>query len=196
MDVRVATVTLTFADPLPTAFGTLRRRELLLLRLRDTDGSVGWGEAAPLEAYDGVSGAKVRDAFEVYEDILRDGDGAPAADLLERCRIVADVPQALAAVDLALWDLAGNREGKPVAELIADDPATEVRVNATIPAEDRARAAEQAAAAARAGYSCVKVKVGIGDDAGRVAAVRAAVGPEMELRLDANGAWGDRKSVV
>jgi len=42
---------------------------------------------------------------------------------------------------------------------------------------------------ARAGYTCVKVKVGVGDDAGRLAAVRAAVGPEVELRLDANGAW-------
>ena len=176
MDVRIATVTLTFADPMRTAFGVLRKRELLLLRLRDDDGAVGWGEAAPLEPYDGVSPAKVRDAFEAYEAILRDGDGNPAADLLERCRIVADVPQALAAVDLALWDLAGNREGKPVSELIADDPDTEVRVNATIPAEDRAHAAEQAAAAASAGYTCVKVKVGIGDDAGRVAAVRAAAG--------------------
>ena len=35
----------------------------------------------------------------------------------------------------------------------------------------------------------MKVKVGVGDDAGRVAAVRAAVGPEVDLRLDANGAW-------
>jgi L-Ala-D/L-Glu epimerase len=189
MDVRFATVTFTFAEPLPTAFGTLHKRELLMLRLRDGDGAVGWGEAAALEPYDGVSNGKVRAAFEAYEEILRNGDGAPAADMLERCRIVADVPQALAAVDLALWDLAGNREGKPVAALIADDPATAVRVNATIPAEDRAHAAEQAAAAARAGYSCVKVKVGIGDDAGRVAAVRAAVGPEIDLRLDANGAW-------
>jgi L-Ala-D/L-Glu epimerase len=189
MDVRFATVTFTFAEPLPTAFGTLQKRELLMLRLRDGDGAVGWGEAAALEPYDGVSNGKVRAAFEAYEEILRNGDGAPAADMLERCRIVADLPQALAAVDLALWDLAGNREGKPVAALIADDPATEVRVNATIPAEDRAHAAEQAAAAARAGYSCVKVKVGIGDDAGRVAAVRAAVGPEIDLRLDANGAW-------
>jgi L-alanine-DL-glutamate epimerase-like enolase superfamily enzyme len=195
MDVRVATVTLTFADPMRTAYGVLRERELMLLRLRDADGAVGWGEAAALEAYDGISQAKVRDAFEAYEAILRDGDGNPAADLLERCRIVADVPQALAAVDLALWDLAGNREGKPISELISDDPATEVRVNATIPAEDRAHAAEQAAAAARAGYSCVKIKVGIGDDAGRVAAVRAAAGSQMELRLDANGAWGVDEAV-
>jgi o-succinylbenzoate synthase len=195
MDVRVATVTFTFAEPLPTAFGTLHKRELLMLRLRDADGAVGWGEAAALEPYDGVSNGKVGAAFEAYEEILRNGDGAPAADMLERCRIVADVPQALAAVDLALWDLAGNREGKPVAALI-DDPATEVRVNATIPAEDRAHAAEQAAAAAGAGYSCVKVKVGIGDDAGRVAAVRAAVGPEIDLRLDANGAWGVDEAVA
>ena len=36
----------------------------------------------------------------------------------------------------------------------------------------------------------MKVKVGIGDDAGRLAAVRAAVGPEFGIRIDANGAWG------
>ena len=50
-------------------------------------------------------------------------------------------------------------------------------VNATLTALDRAGAAEQAAAAARTGFDCVKVKVGVGDDAGRVAAVRAAAGP-------------------
>ena len=35
----------------------------------------------------------------------------------------------------------------------------------------------------------MKVKVGVGDDAGRVAAVRAAVGPDVAIRVDANGAW-------
>ncbi len=39
------------------------------------------------------------------------------------------------------------------------------------------------------GYGVVKVKVGIGDDAGRLAALRAAAGAEMAIRLDANGAW-------
>ena len=41
----------------------------------------------------------------------------------------------------------------------------------------------------RDGFRCVKVKVGIGDDAGRLAAVRAAVGPDVLIRVDANGAW-------
>jgi L-Ala-D/L-Glu epimerase len=195
MDVDFAAVTLRFARPLPTAFGELRERELLTLRIKGDDEIVGWGEAAPLEPYDGVSREAVRAALAAYEPILRGGDGAPAAELLEACRAKADLPQALAAVDMALWDRAGNREGKPVSALLSDDPAPAVRVNATIAAEDRAEAAAQAAAAARAGFTCVKIKVGIGDDAGRVAAVRAAVGPEVELRLDANGAWSVEEAV-
>jgi o-succinylbenzoate synthase len=195
MDVRIATMTLTFSQPLPTAFGVLRERELLMLRLSDGDGVVGWGEAAPLEPYDGVALDDARDALAAYEPLLRDGDDATGSELLDACRAAADLPQALAAVDLALWDRAGAREGRPVAALLAAEPAPDVRVNATIPAEDRAGAAAQAAAAARTGYTCVKVKVGVGDDAGRVAAVRAAVGPEVELRLDANGAWDVEEAV-
>jgi o-succinylbenzoate synthase len=195
MDVRVASLSLRFARPLPTAHGVLRERELLLLRLRGADGVVGWGEAAPLEPYDGVPLEAVHEALAAYEVVLRDGDDLPGGALLDACRDVADIPQALAAVDLALWDRAGNREGRPVSQLITDEPAEWVRVNATIAAEDRASAATAAAAAARAGFSCVKVKVGVGDDAGRVAAVRAAAGPQMELRLDANGAWGVDEAV-
>ncbi len=196
MDVRIASLTLRFAAPLQMANGELRERELLLLRLRGEDGVVGWGEAAPLEPYDGVPLDAVREALAAYEPILRGGDGLGGGELLDACRAVADLPQALAAVDLALWDRAGNRERRPVSALITDDPASAVRVNDTIAAEDRARAAAAAERAAREGYSCVKVKVGLGDDAGRVAAVRAAAGPQMELRLDANGAWGVDEAVA
>jgi L-alanine-DL-glutamate epimerase-like enolase superfamily enzyme len=82
-----------------------------------------------------------------------------------------------------------------VAELLSDDPLRAVAVNATIGAEDRAGAAAQAAVAAASGFGCVKLKVGTGDDAGRVAAVRAALGPGAELRLDANGAWSPEEAV-
>src|SRR3954465_14882898 len=63
-----------------------------------------------------------------------------------------------------------------------------------VPAE--AETAAAAGEAARGGYTWVKVKVGVGDDAGRVAAVRAAAGPDMELRLDANGAWAVDEAVA
>jgi L-alanine-DL-glutamate epimerase-like enolase superfamily enzyme len=56
--------------------------------------------------------------------------------------------------------------------------------------------ASAAAAAAADGFTCIKLKVGLGDDAGRVAAARAGAGPAMALRLDANGAWDVEQAVA
>ncbi|MFM9140016.1 MAG: o-succinylbenzoate synthase, partial [Solirubrobacterales bacterium] len=55
---------LAVEPPLQTAGGTLDERELFLLRLEDGDGNIGWGEAAPLEPYDGVSARECLDALE------------------------------------------------------------------------------------------------------------------------------------
>ena len=189
--LEVRPVRLALRAPLRAAWGELRERELLQVRLTWPDGRAGDGEAAPLEPYDGVPTAVVAAALDAYGAVLRDAPAdAPHADLLAACAAERDLPQALAAIDLALWDQAGRRAGRPVAALLAPDAARSVPVNATLGAEDRAGAASQAAAARAAGFGCVKVKVGIGDDAGRVAAVRAAVGPRVAVRVDANGAWG------
>jgi L-alanine-DL-glutamate epimerase-like enolase superfamily enzyme len=182
--------TVRLRKPLETAHGTVRERELVGVTLAaDDEGPMGCGEAAPLEQYDGVSVERVRSALERYGHVLANANGLTGVQLVEACRREEDLPQALAAIDMALWDRAGRRANRPVAELLTDEPRRAVSVNATIGATDRVGAAEQAQAASRAGYECIKVKVGIGDDAARVAAVRAAAGAEIALRLDANGAW-------
>jgi L-alanine-DL-glutamate epimerase-like enolase superfamily enzyme len=194
--------TLRLAQPLRTSYGEISERELLHVTLTGEDGLSGHGEAAPLEPYDGVSLARVEAALESYRPILA---GAGAADvgagpsgiasILAACRGACDLPQALAAIDLALWDMSGRGAGRPVAELLAERPARSLAVNATISALDRATAAREAAEAVGRGFPCLKMKVGVGDDAGRVAAVRAAGGPRVALRLDANGAWDVSEAV-
>ncbi len=191
MTVAIEPRTLRFRRPVRTAFGELRERTVLELEIEG-----GRGEAAPLEPYDGVSLRGVREALDAYVPVLERIGELGGAQVLDACRAAADLPQALAAVDLALWDRAGRREGRPVAALLADDPAPAVAVNAPIAAEDRAGAAAAAGEAARAGFGCVKVKVGVGDDAGRVAAVRAAAGPAVDVRLDANGAWTVEEAIA
>ena len=187
MELELRRRTLRFRERQRAAYGTLAERELVEVTLIDGEGRRGRGEAAPLEPYDGVTLERVGVALERYAAVV----AYPPAGvlLLDACRAADELPQALAAIDLALWDLAGTRAGRPVCELLTERPATTVAVNATIGAEDPARAAAEAARAVRAGYGTVKVKVGIGDDLARVAAVRAAIGPEPGLRLDANGAW-------
>jgi L-Ala-D/L-Glu epimerase len=121
--------------------------------------------------------------------------GMNGAEIVDACRRADDLPEAFAAIDLALWDRAGKRVGRPVASLITDTPASGVPVNATLSALDRAGAAEQAAHAIERGFACLKLKVGVGDDAGRVAAVRASAGAHVALRVDANGAWSVEQAV-
>jgi L-alanine-DL-glutamate epimerase-like enolase superfamily enzyme len=173
----------------------VKEREILCVSLTDADGVRGYGEAAPLEPYDGVSIERVEQALEAYKPVLASSKGKNGAQLIDACRGVDDLPAAFAAIDMALWDRAGRQAGKRVAALLTDSPADTVPVNATLSALDRAEVAAQAAGAVAEGFSCLKLKVGIGDDAGRVAAVRAAAGPETALRLDANGVWSVEEAV-
>jgi L-Ala-D/L-Glu epimerase len=186
-------------------------RPLILLRLESADGTVGHGEAAPLESYDGVSVEQVLAALEAYRPVLA-GVAEPHAtrdEILADCAKLAPLPQALAAVDLALWDMAGHRVGQPVWWLFGDAEAPRVELNATIGAEAPDAAAAEAIAAREAGFRCVKVKVGIrgngngshedgvvGGDRDRVGAVREALGPGVGIRLDANGAWSVEQAIA
>ena len=152
MKLDVQRRTLRFERPVQTSYGELTERELLAVSLTGDDGVVGYGEAAPLEPYDGVS----IDARASSARALRTGAGATERDLngaqvIDACRRVDDLPAALAAIDLALWDRAGRMRELPVAALLTDDPASHVPVNATISSLDRASVAEQAARAVRDG---------------------------------------------
>ena len=187
--------TLRFARPIQTSYGLLEERELLIVSLTGEDGVSGYGEAAPLEPYDGIGIPRARAALESYAPVLAEAGRLNGAQLVDACRRVDDLPQALAAIDLALWDRGGRIGGRSVASMLTDDPAESVPVNATVAAVDRAGVAEQVTAALTAGYECVKLKVGLGDDAGRVAAARAAGGPQMTVRLDANGVWDIEEAV-
>ncbi len=196
MKLSARVVGVRMREPFVTASGSLELRKLVLVTLTDAGGAVGYGEAAPLEPY--VRGS-VRDCLAALEDCrapLAELAGAPRAEVLAACADAAVLPPAVSAIDLALWDLEARRAGVPVWRLLTDDEPGAIKVNATIAAADRAGAAAAAAAAREAGYGCVKVKVGLGDDAGRLAAVRAAAGLSMAIRIDANGAWTVEEAIA
>ncbi len=200
MRLDVAVIGAQLRAPMVASHGDVTRRTLVRVTVADpASGLVGDGEAAPLESYDGVAVDEVLAALEDCRAVLAGAAPAtPREELLRACASVAVLPQAIAAIDLALWDLEGRRRRTPVWRLLAGPRAepTPIEVNATIAAPDRAGAAARAAAAARAGFNTVKLKVGIGDDAGRVAAVRAAAGPDMRIRVDANGAWEPEEAIA
>jgi L-alanine-DL-glutamate epimerase-like enolase superfamily enzyme len=100
---------------------------------------------------------------------------------------------AMAAVDIALWDLAARRARRSLVDLIGRRrtgvPVYGSGVNLHYPVEELVEQARRQVASGRAG---VKIKVGLPDldeDVARVAAVRAAVGDRVPLMVDANQRW-------
>ncbi|MFE4956007.1 mandelate racemase/muconate lactonizing enzyme family protein [Streptomyces sp. NPDC056653] len=101
---------------------------------------------------------------------------------------------AFAAVDTALWDLRGRRTGESLWQM-AGGAHEQLPVYDTeggwlhLPIEEVVEGAQRSAAA---GLRGVKIKVGRpspAEDAERLAAVRAAVGPRLEVMVDANQAF-------
>jgi L-alanine-DL-glutamate epimerase-like enolase superfamily enzyme len=165
-------LSIPFRQPFVTAGGVVSSRELVVLRLEGSDGTVGWGEAAPFEPYDGVP-------LERAIAALSGGGGRRP-------------PQARAAEEIARLDLEARQEGRPLAESARDA----LPVNMTLPAGPPEEVAARAREGLRAGYASFKLKVGLPDDPDRVAAVREAVGPWPALRVDANRAWTVEQAVA
>jgi o-succinylbenzoate synthase len=182
--------------PFSTAVGTWRQRDTWLLRLRDSTGREGFGEAC-LDPSAGPDDLERLAGFvrAATADLLSSGgidrwaaagdDGAP------RAAVAAAITSAM--VDLG-WPWAGRpAAGRSAAGLEA---IGSVPVNATIATDDPDGTVVAAAEAVAAGFGTLKLKGGAerstADLLERLRAVRRVVGPDIELRLDVNGAWDPR----
>lgn len=182
---------LPFREPYVTARGELRRRELLLVRLR-AGGVEGLGEAAPLALRGGPGIEQIaRELVEVCRPALAEGEIDPERiwSALARCRNRDPSAQALAAVDIALHDLAGKALGEPVWRLLGAPGPGEVRCNATLPAANPAHLRRLTEGWLADGFTTFKLKAGLPGDVRQVELVRSVAGPEARIRVDANAAW-------
>jgi L-alanine-DL-glutamate epimerase-like enolase superfamily enzyme len=180
--VEVVPYALPFRQPYVTAAGSIRRREMALLRLRDGDGIVGLGEAVPLSLRGGTT------LPQVVAELERLGERESLDELALAGDAPALSPPARCAALTALADLRGRRAEAEHGSTAASPPPP-VRCNATISAGKASDVASEALAWAEDGFSSFKLKLGTGDDLGQVRAVREAVGPDARIRVDANGAW-------
>lgn len=123
------------------------------------------------------------------------------ADMLHAVRNLGRpglVAEAIAAVDIALWDLRARLLDEPlVVALGAVRDATPIYGSGGFTSYDQETLSAQLRGWVEAGIPRVKMKVGRdpGADAARVAAARAAIGDRAELFVDANGAYSRKQAL-
>jgi L-alanine-DL-glutamate epimerase-like enolase superfamily enzyme len=188
--------------PLHTPFVTALRRteaaESLLVEVVDEDGRSGWGEAPEVWRVTGESmgGAEAACQGPLANAVV----GRNTDDVTPLTAAVATaIPgnfNAKAAIDVALHDLAARRLGVPLVRLLG---GTSLRVSTDVTLAAGTIGEVRAAATGRIkdGFTVLKAKVGTdpATDVARVAAIREAVGPGVEIRLDANQGWTPREAV-
>lgn len=204
------------AIPVVAAFGVMTQRTSLLVRLEDADGAVGWGEAYANFPV-GAGEHRVRLLRELFAPLVGEAGPCSPPELHERLtratRVlglqsgeVGPLAQCVAGLDIAAWDLAARREGRPLWRVLRDWAGADGPVMAQEPLRLPVYASginpdvpERLAAAAReAGHRAFKLKLGFGRerDLANVAAVRRELGAEAPLMVDPNQAWDLEESLV
>ena len=185
--------------PVKTAFGTMHERHALFLYVEDVDGHCGIGESwvnfpvwAPWErraAYERViipwlQSREVQDVPATMAELYGALRG-PA----QQSGTLGPLLSALCAVELALWDLAAQNAGRPLARLLYERPAKRVRVyasgiNSPIPWELVDEHLDR-------GVTLFKLKLGFGEETDRanLTALCRHLGERARVAVDVNRAW-------
>jgi D-galactarolactone cycloisomerase len=194
--------------PVRTSFGTMDYRPSVLIRLEDKDGAYGWGEVwcnfpsggadhralligdvlLPLLATQArIVAPEVLSFLTQKTHILNIQSGEPGP-----------LSQAIAGVDIAVWDLAARRKGRPLYSLFSQREVEKIPVYAS--GINPGQSLETIAESRKRGYRAFKLKVGFGNsiDLPIISRIAEQLGENEVLMLDANQAWSlpDAKEFV
>lgn len=189
--ITVAKVFVPFVHEVQWSGGSRPGTTRLVVTLETAGGLVGYGETICLLEF--IEPVLVKTIVP-----LAVGEDACAVERLHRKVEGAGyyhhkraMVMALAAVEMACWDVIGKAAGLPLHKLWGGPYRTEIPLACYLQSDDPKHVAAEARDSVARGYGTIKLKVGMGEhlDVALVAAVREAVGPGIKLRADANGAW-------
>ena len=201
LDLKTHVLSTPLDEKFAFSMGWVDRRSTMIVELVTDDGVTGWGETLchglqPPEIAATIVQTALRpvvvgaDPFDV--DVLWER-------MYNRTRPFGQkgaVPNAISAVDIAIWDCLGHALNKPVHKLLGGAYRTEVQPYATgfYRVRSGSYPADAVAEARRhidGGFSAMKLKIGFGveQDIAYVKSVRDSIGPEIRLMVDANHAY-------
>ena len=181
--------------PIKVAFGTFRDRPFVLVRVVDEDGAVGWGEAWANWPAVGAE-HRARLVVDIGERLVGRSFDSPQRlfqDLSKSLEVlviqtgeVGPIAQAVAGIDIAVWDLVARKAGKPLYRMLGSDKTDSVPVYATGINPDEPEIFATARQAE--GHRAFKLKTGFGHDLDvrNLTAMRTALGPQATITCDAN----------
>lgn len=186
-------ITLPLKEPFKISSGITSQRRILLLELADGEGTTAWSECVagelPNYSYETIDTAWIVIGRYVAPRIIGRPLESPAEVQLLLDKDFRGHNMAKAAVEMGVWELEARRQGTALSQLLGGvRERVEVGISIGIQSSPEVLV-EKARACLEQGYRKIKIKVMPGADVAYAAAVRAALGPEAPLMVDANNAY-------
>jgi o-succinylbenzoate synthase len=195
--VEIYTFDVPLVAPFRIAIGTVSAANDVLVKIITDSGLYGLGEACPFTPITGETQESNIAAARAMRDMLLGKDPLTIESLMEQIgNIVHSNPSAVAAYDMALYDLMGKASGLPLYKLLGGYRSS-FETDLTTGLNTPEKMVESVKESLAKGYRQIKIKVGEepDQDIKRVKAVREAIGPEIKLRIDANQGWSAPQAV-
>ncbi len=204
-------ISYTLPTPIRTSFGVMSQRNQMILNIHTDEGIVGHGEVwTNYPAWNAdEKNILLKRGFEelligqnpldieginsrINSGVINSGTG-------RQWGAYGHIMQAVSGIDIALWDIKGKYENKPLYRLVSESGG---RVRDVVPAYasglDPRDFDVYIGDVIDMGYGTFKVKVGFSDevDLSNVAKMRQLIGQDRELFIDANQGWSDSEQAL
>ncbi len=193
--MKIETITLhhlsmPLVAPFETSFGRETDRQGILITLQ-SEGLTGYGECVASRE-PGYNYETIGTAWHILKDfispLILDRDVTDALDFQHRVERIRGHHLAKAGVEMAIWDLLGKRDGKPLKELFGGQK-DRVEVGVSIGIQESAEALVRTVDSfLEKGYRRVKIKIKPGREVEETTAIRRKY-PDLRLQVDANSAY-------
>lgn len=181
------------ANPLATSKRTYGTLDFIVVGAECDKGMTGWGEARECTHITGETLTGILEAINAHLGPavtgLEPGDLDHAHQRMNTAMM--NNTAAKSAIDMALHDLAGQLAGLPVSRLLGGGPRGPIETSKAVSIGTTEAMITQAREYVMAGFKTLKLKTGLDEPAelAAIAAIRQAVGPDINLKLDANQSW-------
>jgi len=196
--VELYKLSIPLKEPFITSLGTETSADNVLVKMITDQGIIGFGECSPYMPINGESTDTCMIVGQYFAKALKGKD----ALLIEECinlmdKIIYGNSSIKSAFDMAIYDIASQHAGLPLYKFIGGENNKIITTDYTVSIGDPQKMAADALKIKNEGYPAIKVKLGLNGktDVERIRAIRAAVGNEIPLRIDANQGWKVKEAI-
>ncbi|MGN0482654.1 MAG: dipeptide epimerase [Lachnospiraceae bacterium] len=196
--IKTGMIQIPLVTPFKTALRTVEQVEDLIVCVETDTGEKGYGEAPPTAVITGDTLGSIETAIRAFIAPSIIGMEVENLDVILEMiqKSMIHNTSAKAAVDMAVYDLYAKSLNRPLYQILGGSKK-ELETDLTISVNSVSQMVEDSQKAIDRGFSILKIKVGkeTQKDLERIREIRAAVGPDVKIRVDANQGWTPKQAV-